>query len=113
MEFWRQDREEARAERRELIDEIKQMRGDLHRMETALSATTNQVAQMALEKCGVRLDALEARSTAQERKIVHFESIFGAANKLAWKVLLWLGIAAISGGGVVKVVDVLTSAASH
>jgi chromosome segregation ATPase len=83
-------------EQKEKIDAL---RGSLTNIESALKSTTSVVANIAVEKCGDRLDALEklvAGFPQIESEVMFWRNLLGGTFSAVWKITL-----AVIGSGAV------------
>jgi chromosome segregation ATPase len=82
-------------------EKIDAMRGALNNVESALKSTSTVVAGMAVEKCGDRLDKLEAvckTLPSIESEVMFWRRLLGGTFSALWKIVaLVLGSEVLAG----------------
>lgn len=93
---------EDRAEIKEAIREWREVTGELRSAVSGLTQTvqsmTTQVLALNADKCGQRLDTVEEKNK-------HYDRVLGRASSFAWRVLLFMSLAAVTGGTAAKAID--------
>lgn len=89
-------KEERRDARQEQRDTNEKILARLDAMQQTLQSTGAQVATLAVERCGERLDAHDVRFSDQDRRIAAVETAAaGLPDLLFWKKVLGGGAGAV------------------
>jgi hypothetical protein len=94
----KEDRIEAKADRKEIISQ-------LAGMNQSLQSTTNAIAILRLEKSGERLDAHDERIRAIETNLAFWQKVVGTGFQALWKIGALMIGSGVGGGLLVKLIS--------
>lgn len=93
---------DERKEFRQAVDKlsgvIQDMRGDFRLLNQTMQSTATTIATLTADKCGQRLDVLETKTK-------HYDRVLGRANTFVWKMAGMVITSALTGAGVIKLVE--------
>lgn len=97
LENAKEDRAEFKLAVAELSAQISELNGSFRGMSQTVQSTASQIAGLALEKCGERLDILESKTAnlpSLERDMDFWRRLIGAGWAAFWRIV---GLAVGSG----------------
>jgi len=100
VENAKDDRNELKKIVERVGDYVNELRSSVNSLNQTVQSMTAQVVSLNSEKCGARLDVVEA-------KLSNYDRIFGTGVMFVLKVILVLLATAMGGGAVVKYIPKL------
>jgi hypothetical protein len=107
-------REVGRADRAEILAEIKDLKGITTELSQTVTSTGNAIRQLSLEKCGERLDGHDGRIDALENKtknlpiieteVMFWRRVLGGGFRAIWKIIVLIVGSGAVGGAITKII---------
>lgn len=99
MDNAKDDRQELRRAVEKLSEAVGEMRAEFRGLNQTMQSTAVTIANLTADKCGQRLDKIEAKNK-------HYDRILGTANSFVWKVAMGFVGAAVLGAGGLRLLEV-------